>query len=158
MLPACCWKDTAPTTRPPSPNAVVDSHELRAAILDVAHTRSFTTRAGGVTQVVDMASIVRVDDRGNPEESDPEIPWTPDGATHLHMASTDSDEDSPRLRLHRAGEHRGLLLTYERSELVRRESDGYAPGALLSVRELDLVERTGMRAEPVAWSVPGVRS
>lgn len=41
--------------------------------------------------------------------------------------------------------------------LVRCESDGHAPGALLSVRELELLEHTGMLAGPVAWSVPGVR-
>ena len=97
---------------------MVDRYELRDAILDVAHTRSFTARAGGVAQVVDMASIVRVDERGNAEDPDPKIAWIPDGATHLHMAFPDSDEESPRLQLHGTGDDRRLLLTYKWSESV----------------------------------------
>ena len=99
-----------------APNSVVDRYELRDAILGVAHTRSFTARAGGATQVVDMASIARVDERGEVEELDPKIPWAPDGATHLRMAFPDSDEDSPRLQLHGTGDDRRLLLTYKWSE------------------------------------------
>lgn len=68
--------------------------------------------------------------------------------------------DRPSLSL-RAGEL-VLCAVYEPTVLgmvvlVRCESDGYAPGALLAARDLALVEHTRMRAEPVAWSVPGVR-
>ena len=101
-----------------SPNAVVNRFELRAAILDVAHTRSFSARAGGATRVVDMASIVRVDERGNAEDPDPKTPWTPDGATSLHIAFPDGDAASPRLQLHGTGDDRRLLLTYKWSESV----------------------------------------
>ena len=69
-------------------------------------------------------------------------------------------EDRPSLNL-RAGEL-VLCAVYEPAALgmiilVRCESDGYAPGALMAARELELIERTEMRAELVAWSVPGVR-
>ena len=69
-------------------------------------------------------------------------------------------EDRPSLNL-RAGEL-VLCAVYEPAALgmiilVRCESDGYAPGALLAARELQFIEHTEMRAEPVAWSVPGVR-
>ncbi len=68
--------------------------------------------------------------------------------------------DRPGLSL-RAGET-VLCAVYEPASLgmvvlVRCESDGHAPGALLPVRELELLERTGTLAGPVAWSAPGVR-
>ncbi|MUN62644.1 hypothetical protein GMA12_05745 [Kocuria sediminis] len=68
--------------------------------------------------------------------------------------------DRPGLNL-RAGEI-VLCAVYEPASLgmvvlVRCESDGHAPGALLPVRELELVEHTGTVAGPVVWSAPGVR-
>lgn len=68
--------------------------------------------------------------------------------------------DRPGLNL-RAGEV-VLCAVYEPAALgmvvlVRCESDGHAPGALLPVRELELIEHTGTPAGPVVWSVPGVR-
>lgn len=69
--------------------------------------------------------------------------------------------DRPGLNL-RAGET-VLCSVYEPASLgmvvlVRCESDGHAPGVLLSVRDLELIEHTGTLAGPVTWSVPGVRS
>lgn len=101
-----------------SPDAVVDPYELRNAILDLAHSRSYSHRAGGVAQVIDPASVARVDEWGGTEEHDPAIEWNPDGAVHTSVAFTDSDEDSPRLELHGEGEDRRLLLAFEGSGQV----------------------------------------
>lgn len=69
--------------------------------------------------------------------------------------------DRPGLEL-RAGET-VLCVVYEPAALgmvvlVRCESDGYAPGALMAVRELELLEPTVLLAEPAEWSVPGTRA
>jgi hypothetical protein len=68
--------------------------------------------------------------------------------------------DHHGLRL-RAGES-VLCVPYEPEELgmvvlVRCEGDGHAPGALLSVRELDYVEEAGRYAGEADWDEPGTR-
>lgn len=99
-----------------SPNAVVDCSEPRTAVLDLARSRSFSYRASDVAQVVDLSSDKRVDEWGGAEDPDPTTPWAADGAAHLHLAFTDSDQDSPRLQLHGTGQARRLLMRYEGSE------------------------------------------
>lgn len=41
--------------------------------------------------------------------------------------------------------------------LVRCEADNHAPGALLSIHEVDFVEETAEVFGPLSWGKPGVR-
>lgn len=68
--------------------------------------------------------------------------------------------ERPGLRL-RAGET-VLCIPYAPTEahllvLVRCEADGYNPGVLLSVGEVEYLESTGEILGPCAWGRPGVR-
>lgn len=89
-----------------------------------------------------------------PEEpSGPAVP-----GTRLIRFRTAVDHDGLRLR---AGET-VLCVPYEPAELgmvvlVRCESDGHAPGALLSVRGLVYVEEAGQYSDEGAWDDPGRR-
>jgi hypothetical protein len=69
--------------------------------------------------------------------------------------------DRPGLNL-RAGEI-VLCAPYEPAELnmlvlVRCETDGHSPGALLSVSEVEYLEQTHEVLGPCAWGRPGVRT
>ncbi|MHC5560681.1 hypothetical protein [Kocuria sp. U4B] len=69
--------------------------------------------------------------------------------------------DRPGLNL-RAGET-VLCTPYEPAELnmlvlVRCETDGHSPGALLSVSEVEYLEPTPELLGPCAWGKPGVRT
>ncbi|MFF0989126.1 hypothetical protein [Kocuria nitroreducens] len=78
-----------------APNAVVDADELRTALLGLARTRSFSCRTGGGAQVIDPSSVACVDERAPPKNRTPRSRGPRTGG-RLHVALTDSDQDSPR--------------------------------------------------------------
>ncbi|MFI7483649.1 hypothetical protein ACH9EU_14700 [Kocuria sp. M1R5S2] len=107
--------------------------------------------------VVPPRPAVVADEEIPPEPTVEDPPWR--AGARLIRFRVRADHHGLRLR---AGES-VLCVPYEPAELgmvvlVRCESDGHAPGALLSVRELDYVGEAGRHAGDVDWDEPGTRA